>query len=527
MNNFKKVLSLGLVLVMVVATMMIVPLTTSAVDPVDGLEGDGTEANPFQISSLGHINLLKAQADTGVWANQEVYVVLTKNISVSGAMFTTNNYGSTGDPASCVYWRIDGNGYKMSGLSQPLMQGTAGNVIIRNLTLDSSINSPMATQGSFIGYANAVNGPILIENCTLLGITKANRSGSNQWERGCAGFIGAAAGSETVTIRNCVNKADINGNGWVGAFIGVCEGSAEKIIENCANLGAVRGRYAGGFIGEVHENSSIPVIKNSYVDDTMATIGLTDLATIPDGMDTQFGAFVGYSWKNISMENCFTASTLPVANFKYDNNRVITSGCFFGAEVENPANVASIAAIKTAAHAHSFADACATKCATTGCNFSREGGHLMDGPCDEICDRCGKATGSEGHKFDNACDGTCNVEGCGYVNEDADHVYTNPCDATCNVCNETRTVGGHYYEDDADKDCNFCGFTRTVESDGADDATDGGDNTTAAPTDDTTTAPADEQHDKGCGGSLNSTYAVIALVAVLGFAFVAKKREQN
>ena len=51
----------------------------------------------------------------------------------------------------------------------------------------------------------------------------------------------------------------------------------------------------------------------------------------------------------------------------------------------------------------------------------------------------------------------------------------------------------------------------------------GGNTTTKAP--DTTTKAPEEK--KGCGSTLNSTYAVIALVAVLGFAFVAKKREEN
>ena len=41
---------------------------------------------------------------------------------------------------------------------------------------------------------------------------------------------------------------------------------------------------------------------------------------------------------------------------------------------------------------------------------------------------------------------------------------------------------------------------------------------------DTTTKPEEK---KGCKSALNSTYAVLALVAVLGFAFVAKKREEN
>ena len=41
------------------------------------------------------------------------------------------------------------------------------------------------------------------------------------------------------------------------------------------------------------------------------------------------------------------------------------------------------------------------------------------------------------------------------------------------------------------------------------------------------TTAAVEEEKTGCGSALNSTYAVLALVAVLGFAFVAKKKEEN
>ena len=37
----------------------------------------------------------------------------------------------------------------------------------------------------------------------------------------------------------------------------------------------------------------------------------------------------------------------------------------------------------------------------------------------------------------------------------------------------------------------------------------------------------EKEEKKGCGGAINSAYAVLALVGVLGFAFVAKKREEN
>ena len=43
----------------------------------------------------------------------------------------------------------------------------------------------------------------------------------------------------------------------------------------------------------------------------------------------------------------------------------------------------------------------------------------------------------------------------------------------------------------------------------------------------TPAVPEKEQEKKGCKGAMDSTYAVIALISVLGFAFVAKKKEEN
>ena len=38
-------------------------------------------------------------------------------------------------------------------------------------------------------------------------------------------------------------------------------------------------------------------------------------------------------------------------------------------------------------------------------------------------------------------------------------------------------------------------------------------------------AAEEKEEKKGCGSAINSTYAVLALVGVLGFAFVAKKKD--
>jgi len=100
---------------------------------------------------------------------------------------------------------------------------------------------------------------------------------------------------------------------------------------------------------------------------------------------------------------------------------------------------------------------------------------------------------------------TCTV--CGHTEGNAlGHAYDNDCDDSCNTCGATRTVGDHYYDNDADTVCNSCGYERATVAD--------------------TTASAEDAKTKGCKKSIDSTYAVLALIAVLGFAFVAKKKEE-
>ena len=61
------------------------------------------------------------------------------------------------------------------------------------------------------------------------------------------------------------------------------------------------------------------------------------------------------------------------------------------------------------------------------------------------------------HKYDNACDDTCNK--CGAHREVPGHVYDNACDATCNECGAVRVVGDHEYVDGV---CIHCGHKLPV-----------------------------------------------------------------
>ena len=189
---------------------------------------------------------------------------------------------------------------------------------------------------------------------------------------------------------------------------------------------------------------------------------------------------------------------------------------------------------------HTYASACATKCSICGaardkvphvvgpcdskctvCRATVTPTHVSDGACDTKCNECGaKITATVGHSYDNACDVECDV--CG-TERDAltDHVYDADCDADCYLCGAKREVTvDHVYDDDEDLFCNVCKAKRVAPE--KEPATTTPATTTPAPADDDA-----EEEKKGCGGAIHSTYALLAIVGILGFAFIAKKREEN
>ena len=521
MNNFKKVLSLGLVLVMVVATMMIVPLTTSADAGLTSGGGIGTKDDPYIVLSKDDLYALGQAANVDdSWVGVDVYVEFGQSFSATEKTFLSeNSYGSANNCK--VNWKIDGNGYTMTQPKWPLLMavGDGANVEIKNLNINF-LGAVMGsnTMGAFVGGIVADSekigtATVLIENCTVSGTLNSTYVSSSSGACGSlGGFVGQVYGGATLTIKNCENKAAMDSTGHVGGFVGTMWTAASTInIINCANKGTVKGKNAGAIFGRL-ENGTLS-ITDSYALNAV-TVTENEITTTTGGTTPHISGLVGSSeGGTLSMTRCY-APMDALYEREGAGGTVIETSCYKGAAVTAPENAAAIAAITALAHAHTFDNSCDASCNVTGCTVVREGvGHKVDSPCDLVCKECGGATGSVGHQYDNACDSTCNV--CGYEDDERDHVYDSPCDATCNTCGATRTVSGHYYEDDADMDCNFCGATRTAE--GADNA--GADTTTAA-------AEKDAKK-KGCKKSIDSTYAVIALISVLGFAFVAKKREEN
>lgn len=117
------------------------------------------------------------------------------------------------------------------------------NYIVSNLIID-------VTNGGFIGIAVDSK----ISNITVI-------SSNTQTEKGWFGSKVYVAGgivseAENVTIRNCINMADISISGssptYAGGIVGRIMGGENNIIENCVNYGNISGfSRIGGIVGQV------------------------------------------------------------------------------------------------------------------------------------------------------------------------------------------------------------------------------------------------------------------------------------
>ena len=147
---------------------------------------------------------------------------------------------------------------------------------------------------------------------------------------------------------------------------------------------------------------------------------------------------------------------------------------------------------------HLYDNACDDSCGL--CNVEREvPDHVYDNACDTACNECGAERQVPDHEYDNACDTTCNAcsftrtaphyfewiidteNNCGVngskheectvchtkqsvntvINATGDHKYDNACDTTCNECGNIREVPDHIYDNVCDAVCNICGELRT------------------------------------------------------------------
>ena len=210
----------------------------------EGITGKGTKEYPYVICNVkqwftvmgeNQKNQYNGNQSSGV----SKYIRLGADIDLSGESWESRTLTAG----------LDGNGYELSGISQPLfnvLAGTVKNLILSNVTITGD--------GKHVGaIARTVGADSQIENCYI--------SGSLATTGNCAagGLIGQVH-SGTLENQNCnvnaeiENKDNNNRESLAGGLVGSVKvkNGTQLNIMNCIAMGSVStnsGRGAGGLVG--------------------------------------------------------------------------------------------------------------------------------------------------------------------------------------------------------------------------------------------------------------------------------------
>jgi hypothetical protein len=244
----------------------------------DVLAGDGTESNPYLISSPTDIGAFYHHDKT---ANYR----LCSDIDLSGI-----TWGST--PIPYLKGVLDGNGHVISNLS---------------------ISGP-----GYLGLAGYFSQGSIVENITLKSITVTGNDFSL--------YIGGLAGYSKGTLSNCSVSGAVSAgiqSRYVGGLTGRSYGSY-GMIDNCSSSGSVAGHYyVGGLVGYNYGNisNSYSLCNTTGCDKVGGLIGYRHYGKLTNcfaaGMvsgNSNTGALVGYGSAYYSYyESCFWDITLNPA----------------------------------------------------------------------------------------------------------------------------------------------------------------------------------------------------------------------
>ena len=280
-------------------------------------EGDTEFTIATSADLYGLASLVNASEDNVTFADKTIYVVSdikvnkgtakeTGWVAATGAsIYPWTSIGTSSKPFSGTF---DGCMHSISGISLSATSNNAGffgyvktdanatrPVTVKNLKLTNSyMTSANAYLGSVAGYANG--GVFDNVKSDAIVVTSVTRAG---------GFIGMGLGS--IDMDDCwfagkVTTTLSGNNIRTGGFMGTMY-SGTLDMTNCLNTGAVSATSSSGymkvsgFVGEASSSSK-----------ETATVNFTDClnaGTVTKGTGN-YGAFVGYTWENATV-NAYTS----------------------------------------------------------------------------------------------------------------------------------------------------------------------------------------------------------------------------
>ena len=236
----KRILSLFTTILVLISALPF-PMTVSAAPT---MAGDGTSANPYQITTKEQLAEFRDKVNNG---EKAIYGKLMNNIVLNENLSDKMNKGETlyewtpiGNSSKRYLGTFDGNGHEIiglyintAGLNHQGLFGYTYKCTIKNLGVSGYINAKEYV-GGIVGY----NWLGTISNCYNTSKVSGKLS------------VGGVAGcSSSGTISNCYNTGKVSSDEYIGGIAGL-NGGGSKII-NCYNLGETSGKTfrVGGVAG--------------------------------------------------------------------------------------------------------------------------------------------------------------------------------------------------------------------------------------------------------------------------------------
>ncbi len=344
---------------------------------VSDFEGDGTEANPYLISSLDHLILLADKVNNdenrawGVGSSTYTRTYLGKHFAITADI---DMQGYQFDAIGNTYYQrfagsLDGRGHTIKGLNvngeQSYYSGLFGvcdtTTVLKNIVLDSPVvTGNYYSVGGLAAWCIGSIKNVTVNNPSINGARSGNGavagivSGSM---KDChvtggtvmaGGFIGGVAGEVHGGAVNCSavgTKVYITGSGSPagGVFGNILDADASNLwfsgLLSYANLSSDGGQIIGGVAGLVQNvalsNSFSAGVMRAYASESQigGVVGILSSGTVENcyssgvvhGYTRMGGGIIGQIQLGSSKEtprvtNCYTSATVEVETYQYDKN---------------------------------------------------------------------------------------------------------------------------------------------------------------------------------------------------------------
>lgn len=235
-------------------------------------EGEGTENNPFKLSSTEDVQKLSNYVANGS-STEGKYFAVTEDITLPAEWtpvgtdknrFAGTIDGKIDEKGNCATIIVPEGG-------KPLL-GYVLNATVKNLNIKGSRIEGYGLIDHFVGVN--VTSTTVLDNITILSGTNILKSGLLGTEITTNIYAGCST-SCTAEIRNCkVQSGVVVGYSGTESKVGSLAGRFIGVVENCESSATVKGvDYVGGLVGNMDNAMGSCVIKNSAFHGTVEGTG--------------------------------------------------------------------------------------------------------------------------------------------------------------------------------------------------------------------------------------------------------------